>query len=120
MPNLVLDWAKSDSGEWYSFTDVDLADDQFKELSGVYVIFYMDDNRYVTVRLGKGDIADRITDHRTDGEITAHGDGQLLVTWAVVPANQQERVERFLALALHPIVGERFPDRVPLKVNLPY
>ena len=73
-----------------------------------------------TLSLGNGDIADRIADHRNDQEITGYGDGHLLVTWAKVPDNQQEGVERFLALALQPIVGDRFPKRIPIPANLPF
>jgi hypothetical protein len=119
MPKLVLDWATCDNG-WCSFNDVDLGEDRFTNLSGVYIIFYMDGSRPKTISLGTGEIANRFADHRNDKEITRYGDAGLLVTWAEVPANQQEGVERFLALALQPMVGDRFPDRVPIQVNLPF
>jgi len=31
-----------------------------------------------------------------------------------------EGVEKYLADTLSPVVGERFPDRTPIKVNLPW
>lgn len=119
LPNLALDWVECGNNQWCSFMDVDLAADRFKELSGVYVIFYMEESRRVTVRLGQGKIADRITDHRNNEEILRYNDDDLLVTWAEAPAEQLDGIEKYLADALKPLVGERFPDRVPIPVNLP-
>jgi hypothetical protein len=45
--------------------------------------------------------------------------GTMYVTWAAVPANQRDGVERYLADMYQPVEGDRFPDVVPLVVNLP-
>jgi len=63
------------------------------------------------VRVGQGDIAARLAAHRTDPAITKYaGTGTLLVTWASVPAAQRDGVERYLANAWAPLVGDVFPD----------
>ena len=100
---------------WCDFLSVNLAHEHFKELKGVYIIFTADKQ---VIRLGSGIIKDRIAAHRRDKEITAYEN--LKVTWAKVNALQMEGVEKFLADTLHPKIGDAFPDRTPIKVNLPW
>lgn len=58
--------------------------------------------------------------HRADVEITRHrSGGTLYVTWAEVPQAYLDGVERFLAYYYQPLEGDRFPDAVPIAVNLP-
>jgi hypothetical protein len=86
--------------------------------AGVYLIWHGgQQGRWV--RVGSGTIKQRLSDHRNNPEILAYQSHGLLVTWATVPANQQEGVEAFLAEQCNPLVGERFPDRTPIPVNLP-
>lgn len=47
-------------------------------------------------------------------------DGDLRVTWAALPAHQIDGVERYLANTWPPLVGDAFPDVVPLEVNSPF
>ena len=115
---LQLNWMRcGDSKQWCSFQNVDLSHPHFKGLSGVYIIFYQGSPGKV-VRVGQGDIADRLTRHRNDPEVTRYKD--LLVTWASVPANQLDGVEKYLADIFDPLVGDRFPDRRPIQVNSPF
>ena len=60
----------------------------------------------------------RIADHRDNSEIIKYSN--LKVTWAKVNGNQMEGVEKYLADKLNPVVGERFPNRTPIEVNLPW
>jgi len=115
MSSLKLTWKKcGDDGHWCDFLKLDITKDHFKDLKGVYVIWNDEDN---AVRVGSGIIKDRIADHRKDKEITAYKN--LKVTWAEVNGNQMEGVEKYLADELEPVVGERFPKRTPISVNLP-
>ncbi|HPG12569.1 MAG TPA: hypothetical protein PLU37_13640 [Chitinophagaceae bacterium] len=114
MSNLTVAWGTcGDDSHWCDFLNLDLSTDHFKELKGVYIIGNADG----VVRVGSGIIKDRITAHRNDKEITAYKN--LKITWAQVNANQMEGVEKFLADHYDPKVGERFPDRTPISVNLP-
>lgn len=90
-------------------------------VGGIYIIWFTSQPGVRnTVRLGKGDVADRVREHRNNPVITAYRqNGQLLVTWATVPEAQRDGVERYLADTLNPLVGDAFPDVVPLVVNLP-
>ncbi len=75
----------------------------------------------IAVRLGQGDIADRLSEHRNDSEVMSYGNQRkpLRVTWAVVAEAYRSGVERFLAETLTPQLGERYPDVPPIEVNLP-
>jgi hypothetical protein len=115
---LKLSWIKCKENKWCDFLKVDLSDKHFEGLSGVYVIFYAKESGGRAVRVGQGNIAERIADHRKDPEITLYVG--LLVTWARVPSNQQDGVEKYLADSLDPATGDRFPDRTPIEVNLPF
>lgn len=114
MPDLTVTWMKCEEDHWCPFDNLNLANDHFNELSGVYIIWSGTD----VIRIGSGIIRDRIEAHRNDEEITAYEN--LLVTWAQVNVNQMEGVEKFLADRYSPLVGERFPDREPISVNLPW
>lgn len=114
MPDLTVIWGTcGEDDHWCDFKNLNLDHKTFNGLKGVYII-WNDDNK---VRVGSGIIKDRITEHRDDPKITAYDD--LKVTWAKVNANQMEGVEKYLADELNPVVGERFPERTPISVNLP-
>jgi len=114
MNTLDVQWIKCQNDVSCSFKNLNLDHEHFNDLKGVYIIWSNDK----TIRLGSGKIKDRITDHRTNTEITEYPD--LKVTWAKVNENQMEGVEKYLADTLNPIIGDRFPDRTPIKVNLPW
>ncbi|MEQ8397892.1 hypothetical protein [Thalassobaculum sp.] len=83
---------------------------------GVYIIWR--NGRWI--RVGQGDIGDRLSDHQNDPEITAHRQfGTLYATWATAPAVLMDGIERYLAEQIQPAVGQRFPDVPPVRVNLP-
>jgi hypothetical protein len=97
---------------------VDLGHPHFSGLEGVYIIWRSADRR--VVRVGQGAIADRLSAHRADPLILAHGlTGELLVTWAQVSPLYRDGVERYLGEYYKPLVGKVFPDVRPILVNLP-
>lgn len=114
---LSLKWIKLVNGDYCSFTSVNLAN---VSASGVYIIWHAGNPSRV-VYVGQGDIAARLTAHRSRQDILAYGRlGKLYVTWATVPASQQDGVERYLANAWSPLVGEKHPDAAPIAVNSPW
>jgi len=114
MSNLSIDWMKCQNDVWCGFANLNLNHEHFNNLKGVYIFW----SNNTVVRLGSGIIKDRISDHRTNANITKYSD--LKVTWAKVNANQMEGVVKYLADTLNPVIGERFPDRTPIEVNLPW
>ena len=82
---------------------------------GVYII--AKSSTYV-VYVGQGEIRDRISAHRGNVTITAHGPG-LWAYWAEVSPASRDGVERYLADRLNPRVGSHHPNATPIQVNLP-
>lgn len=115
---MLLEWVKCEGDVWCSFERLDLSN----VISfGVYVIWKPPALALSTpqvIRVGQGNIAERIAAHRLDPEITQYGPG-LLVTWAEVLGYYVDGVEAFLAQQLRPAVGDRFPLAPPIAVNLP-
>lgn len=114
-------WVKcSNDGEhWCSLERLDL--NSLGDVAGVYIIWHAGNPSRV-VRIGQGaPIRKRLGEHRNDREVTAYrSSGTLLVTWAAVPWNQRDGVERHLAEKWNPLVGDAFPDVVPIAVNSPW
>ena len=113
---LNLTWIKCEGDVWCSLTKLNLN----MNTEGVYMIWHTGNPSRV-VRLGQGDVADRLLAHRSDPKIMAYTkEGELLVTWAAVPAAQRDGVERYLANQWRPQFGDAFPNAVPIAVNAPW
>lgn len=114
---LTVFWTKCVGDAWCSFERVDISN---VRTTGVYIIWH-GGNPGRVVRVGQGDISERLTAHRNDREILSYrNSGMLYVTWAAVPAQYLGGVERYLAELWKPLVGSRFPDVVPVAVNSPW
>jgi hypothetical protein len=113
---LALNWVKLTTGAWCPFETVNLSN---VSTMGVYIIWHAGNPGRV-VRVGQGDISYRLTAHRKDKTVLAYGSYGLLVTWAYVPANQRDGVERYLAETWSPLVGDRFPYVPAIAVNSPW
>jgi hypothetical protein len=113
-----VSWVKcGNEANWCPLENVNLDDvDTF----GVYIIWH-EGNPGQVVRLGQGDVKSRLCVHRTDRQILAYNrKGILRVTWAAVPWNQVDGVERYLADNWPPLIGSAFPDALPIAVNSPW
>ena len=112
-------WIKCGNDLWCGLEIVDLTNNHFTNLYGVYVIWFSGDAPNV-IKVGQGHISDRLYEHRNNPDITQYRNrDKLLVTWASVSEHQQDSVEVFLANELAPLVGSAFPDVQPIPVNLP-
>jgi len=110
-------WIKSTTGTWLPLETVDLSN---VSAVGVYVIWHEGQPSRV-VRIGQGDIADRLRSHRTDSQILKFKNlGTLRVTWAAVSPLLLDGVERYLADQWRPLVGDAFPSAIPVPVNSPF
>ena len=112
---LRLHWIKCSDGEWCDLLRLDLSD---VDDIGVYLIYHGGQNSRC-VRVGSGTIKERLAAHQNDPNVRAYRHLGLYVTWAAIHPSQQLGVEAYLAEACNPLVGERFPDRTPIPVNLP-
>jgi len=114
-----VSWMKcGDDGHYCDLENLDL--ESIAARKGVYIIWHQGNPSRV-VRIGQGDIADRLAAHRRDQSVLAFKRyGRLRVTWAAVPAHQMDGVERHLANTWPPLVGDAFPDVAPLAANSPF
>jgi hypothetical protein len=114
---LTLQWVKDAHGAWHA-----LHSDSITGVwaSGVYMIWKSAAPGAV-VRVGQGIIRQRLSAHRADPFIVRHTPqgGRLLVSWAAVPFQYRDGVERYLAELYTPLEGDRFPDVPPIRVNTP-
>ena len=106
--------------KWCDFFLLNLTDANVRQ-PGVYII-WRPNTPLPVVYVGQGqNCANRLKEHRQNQEITDHMDEKgLFVTWAKVDGGEEtrERVERFLADRLKPLVGIH-SQVAPLAVNLP-
>lgn len=108
-----VNWVKCSGNVWCGLERLTLST---VKGSGVYAIWA--GNTWVYV--GQGDVAARLQSHRSESAILEYRrSGELMVTWAVVPANQMDGIERYLADTLRPAVGKQHPAVFPIPVNLP-
>ena len=115
---LQLSWIKCGAEKyWCPLETVNLTE---VTAHGIYIIWH-EGNPGRVVRIGQGDIADRLEAHRNDDEILGYeSSGTLRVTWAAVSAAQRDGIERYLADQWTPLVGENFPNVNPIAVNSPW
>ena len=117
MSRISVSWVACTGNRWCPLEKVDLSQ---VRTTGVYMIWHGGDNPWV-VRVGQGDIARRLSAHRSDRSILAYRqEGSLFVTWAAVASQYLDGVERFLAETWNPRVGEKYPDVWPIPVNSPW
>lgn len=115
--NMNVNWIKSKAGTWLDFENFTLPVDVG---IGVYIIWYKGNPGRV-VYIGQGNIADRLRAHRNRSDILRfQKNGRLLVTWAELPSKYLDGVERYLANQYRPLVGDAYPDVVPVLVNSPW
>ncbi|RIJ21350.1 hypothetical protein D1224_13620 [Henriciella barbarensis] len=87
---------------------------------GVYVIWHGGQTPHV-VRVGQGDVRQRIAAHRKNPDILRWKQrGHLFVTWAEVASQYRDGVERHLFDRYSPHEGERHPLALPIAVNDPW
>ncbi len=116
-----LFWGKCENNAWCSLRNVDLSHSYYDSCEGIYIIWYWNNfGNPVTVRVGQGNIRDRLTAHRTDPQIQAYAHLNLLVTWTSLPSSYLNGVEAYLGKVLKPRVGSLFPDAKPIPVALPF
>ena len=115
---MVLNWIKCNEGEWCHLDGINLDNQHFDDLEGVYIIWY-DDFGPVTVYVGQGTIRDRLAVHRRD-KVQEFIHTGILVTWAIALESLRDGIEAYLARKLNPLIGSRHPDCTEIEVNLPW
>lgn len=117
MAKINLTWQKcGDDKHFCNLLTLDL--ESIPRGNGVYLIWHGGtESKYV--RVGQGDIRDRLSKHRNDNDILKYKDKHLYVIWAYVASNQLDGIEAYLGRMCSPLLGDRFPDADEIEVNLP-
>ena len=110
-----LNWITCGNNHWCNLKNLDLTD--ISDV-GVYIIWHTGEPSRV-VRVGQGNIKNRLSEHRKDDEILAYG--ELRVIWATVALkSKRDGIERHLAEHWKPLIGHNFPNVAPIDVNCPF
>jgi hypothetical protein len=119
-PQLPVNWVKnSNNNQWFDLLRLNLNASYFNDKEGVYVIWYAGPAEAKAIRVGQGNIGDRLREHRTNPEIIRYAHyGQLKVSWAIVPKQYRDGVEAYLFDSYNPLIGDRSPTAQPISVNL--
>ncbi len=118
---LVMEWMKCMGDRWCDLFDVVLESNHFDKLEGVYIIWYWHKNYFpCAVRVGQGNIRERLLQEKQRPAVLALKDYDLLVTWASVEKSQRDGVERYLGETLAPIIKRLLPKASPIRVMLPW
>ena len=96
---------------------IDLNNEHFDSLIGVFIIWYGNDMSNV-VSVGQGTIRDKLIEMQLDKRVLEYGP-DLFVTWAAVPRASLEGVEAFLSNKLNPLVHNNISCPKVITVNLP-
>ena len=116
-----LFWLKCENNAWCSLRDVDLSHSYYDNFVGIYIIWYWDNlGNAVTVKVGQGNLRERLTAHNTDPRIQQYAHLNLLVTWTDTLPYLRDGVEVYLGKVLKPRVGSLFPNAKPIPVSLPF
>lgn len=121
-----LHWIKNgQNNEWFDFLRLNLNAPYFTGKRGVYIIWYTSSlsGTSKVIKVGQGDIGDRLREHRNNPDITKYSSsGQLKVAWALVDninffETDLNGVEAYLSDTYRPLIGERFPFAQRITVN---
>ncbi|MDW6026063.1 hypothetical protein SAZ10_30320 [Mesorhizobium sp. BAC0120] len=118
---LQLNWISRDTtGQLLRLYDVNLST---IDVHGVYVIYRSGtvSTSPTAIRVGQGDVADRLQEHRGNSTIKAHAKiGNVYVAFASVAPLLIDGVERFLVDRYRPLIGDVIPKVLPVPASLPF
>ena len=107
-----LRWYLQDSNrKYYKLNDIDLNDNQFKNLNCVYVIWYRQAGCNTTVYIGQAKsslIKSRLSAHRSNPQIQLYArKAPLYIAWAKALTHEMDGIEMYLHNRLKPLVKNR-------------
>lgn len=121
----IVTWIKNNqNNDWFDLLRLNLDAPYFYGKRGVYVIWYTSPAAAKVIRVGSGNIAERLKAHRANNEIIRYSAyGQLKVAWIIVDnvtvfEKEILGIEAYLAKAYSPLVGDNFPNALLVPVNL--
>jgi hypothetical protein len=119
MPDTQLNWLKCQGEVWCKLSTVNLNHPHFTGMTGVYVIWH-GGTTPATLYVGQGNIRDSLLQRRADPRLQPYTNLGVYVTWAQVPAESLNGVERYLVAALGPKITGPVQQVPPISVNRPW
>jgi len=116
---MFVEWIKCQGDVWCKLNTVNLSHPHFDSLRGVYIIWHGGSDA-ATVKVGQGNIKERLQSHRNNPDIQKFESRTLYVTWAKVDELSMNGVEAFLGNKLSPLIPSIFPRVNEIEVNLPW
>jgi hypothetical protein len=114
---MIIDWCKCILQSRCRLNLINLNNEYFDNLAGVYVIWSGNDKSNI-ISVGKGIIRDKIIEMQNDKTVQEFGP-DLFVTWAAVSRLSLKGVEAFLCSRLNPRIPHSVSDIDLINVNLP-
>ncbi len=112
-----ISWIKCQNETWCPFWNVDLSNNHFDNLEGVYILWVGETVLYI----GQGVIKDRLYAHRSEPQFAVYKSHDVRATWAHVSLFERSGVEKYLGGRLNPKIGQIYPENVnSIPVNLPW
>ncbi|MCH8328542.1 MAG: hypothetical protein IID15_08495, partial [Candidatus Marinimicrobia bacterium] len=117
MIQINLTWQQCEE-RWCVLNDLNLNDEQFELLTGVYVIWRQRSSSREIMRVGQGYLKQRLHLHRWEPDIMSVPKSEVCVTWASLDASHRDGAVRYLAETLHPAMPlDPLPAVDPLSVS---
>ena len=112
-------WVKQGYEKWHQLNGLS-EDIESLRHNGVYIIWYFDEhNTARTVKVGKGNLWERLEDDRRSPEVENYVHRDLHVTWALLPVGYIDSVAASLIEKLQPFVGKQRSGDTGIFVGLP-
>lgn len=114
---MIIDWCQCILKSRCRLKIINLNNEYFDDLIGVYVIWSGNDEKNI-VSVGQGKIREKLIEMQIDQQVQSYGP-DLFVTWAAVPKASLEGVEAFLCDELNPTIHRNITNNNFVTVNLP-
>jgi hypothetical protein len=114
-----VQWNRCNEDKWCKLNAVDLTHKAFDTAFGIYVIWHKG-NAPKILKVGQGNIKERITKFRNDKDIQKYDPLGLYVTWANVSKSEIHGIETYVGTMLKPLINNGFPNVPAIEVNLPF
>ena len=112
-------WVKRGYDRWYRLDGLSENINSLRH-KGVYIIWYFDVLHTArTVKVGSGQLRERLTAERRDPEVQKYAGRPLYVTWALVSPKYMRSIVISLSQKLQPFAGQRFSGNTGIFVGLP-
>ncbi len=114
-------WVKNTQNQdWFDLLKLNVYSPYFNNIFGVYVIWYTTSSGGKVIKIGTGNIGEKLRIEKTNPEILRFSNfGQLKVTWSIISPMTISGVLAYLSDEYNPVLGETVPPGISrIAVNL--